>query len=622
MPTLTTSAAALAAGWLKELYGSGTVIQIISGLVVTPGPNSVSFSFQTRLSSFPLIEIFKYGSGDPTTDMTATNLVTNNSIQLQNKTRKKKQSYRLPEPDSFVPASFPGFSDPILAPLNQDSHYWFRITADTALTDIAPAVTIGRFWTAKRDVTGVVEELIVYSYGDSDFGQDLDEGVNDVYSFFGQAPPNTSDYHLNLQLAVYDPVQDKVAELDKLFPSENQSDDLRNPFPNQPLICSGANDFLWMYAFGQGNPGAWSLSGFSGTSNAPNVPPIVISNGNNPYGPYAEAFGMSVKLPDTEAELGAFQGPIPFVISTGPGDTSYDVTTWLYVNLTPPRHAPIIYASPVQNLTSGLANSQVKRLQHSHKMSTKNEGVLFMQSKGKMHAIVPSSGHTLMANTQDSKHVNLKANAPYVKLGEGLGAPLAVLQNEDGTLDVVATDTDGYAQYGQWDGTMNGAAKTKWHRLDQPAGEEIALVRGKDGLHVFTLNRRGAALHSHIATNGKRTAYESLGGHFSGNLQAIQTEDGNLYFFALGIDGDVCYIQIVGSETKQTTDRIASLGGIDTVQFCAIPEDKHGIAIYALNKKRKLAHKVYNGSSFKPSLKGWEDMGLLDSLFGPTTTTA
>src|SRR5277367_4194330 len=149
---------------IKSAAAEGTPIQEITNLTITPGPNSVSFSFQTLFASSALIEIFAYKTGDPNKDIQPTNLVTSNAAQLPGASRKKKNQYRLPEPDSFTPTFFPGFSDTLTTPLNQDSHFWFRITADSTISGVVPAVTIGRFWTAQRNVIATVDELLVYSY--------------------------------------------------------------------------------------------------------------------------------------------------------------------------------------------------------------------------------------------------------------------------------------------------------------------------------------------------------------------------------------------------------------------------------------------------------------------------
>lgn len=244
----------------------GPALQLIKSLIITPGPNSVSFSFQTRFPSSAIIEIFKYNTGNHTNDITPQNLVTSNQLQLAGVARNKNHNVRVPQPADWVPPTYPGFDNPLLAPLNQDTHYWFRITADSPYSSVAPAVTFGQFWTAKRDVAVTIEELIVYRYGSTDIGNDVDNAINSVGSIFGASPPN-QDFHLNLNLGIYDQVRGLVDSTNKLFTSANNNDDIELPFPNVVLQCPGAHDFIWMFTHGVGNHGAWDV--------APSLAPMI-----------------------------------------------------------------------------------------------------------------------------------------------------------------------------------------------------------------------------------------------------------------------------------------------------------------------------------------------------------
>jgi hypothetical protein len=207
-----------------------------------------------------------------------------------------------------------------------------------------------------------IEDLNVDRYGDSDVGNEVNDAANSLAGFFGQGPVFSNNYHLALAIGLYDPMQDLVDSVYNYFPSDQQSGDIPNPFPNRALVCKNANDFLWMYSFGQGNPAALTVDpGFTGTFTAPATPPAIAQSGSSQAGPWAETLGMT-RLPDTSAN------PIQLILNTGSHGTTYDITVWFNVTVTPPRHQPVI--ETVRALTATTKSAIAK----THKSTKKIAG--------------------------------------------------------------------------------------------------------------------------------------------------------------------------------------------------------------------------------------------------------
>jgi hypothetical protein len=603
---------------LKEAFDSGPVLQVIKNLVITPNPNSATFTFQTRFASSPSIKIYNYLSSDHTKDIAPANLVTSNDYQLVGIPRKKTHNYRLPRPADWTPDNYPGLDEPLLSPLSQDSHYWFAITADSANVGIIPAVTIGRFWTSQRSATAIIQELIVYQYGSSDIGSEVQGAVNSVVGFLGGSPPNPNIYHLDLAIGLFDQVNGPMGQLEKTFDSTQNNDDLLEPYPDQPLQAPNASDFLWLSSYGQGNGGAWGLGGFTGPSVAPDPNLSDTTYGVSAQGPWAEAATQSPRLPDSYMEQQSTAPfPLQLILDSGDYGTSYEVIAWFSFAFVPPRHAPLIYASPIASLTDGLHASDKAKFHYSHKLGTADEGTLAFPTANKVQVLVPGAGHTLWSQTLKTVNTTRKALAPWTKLGENLTAPIVVLPNHEDTIDMVACGLDGNAKYANWDGTAAGAAKVKWHDLGQIMSEEIAIVRGTKSLQVFLLDSQGAVIQCPVGADGKPHKATSLEGNLKTGLQALATGEGEIQIFGLGSKGDIWHCTISESATSTSKPTWTSLGGTHSLQLTVLPEEKNGLVIFAINKDRSVFRKTLKGKTWTPSGHDWKELGVLDKLFGP-----
>ncbi len=607
---------------LKEAFESGPVLQVIKGLVITPNPNSATFTFQTRFASAPLIEIFNNISGSHTKDIAPQNLVTTNILQLTGVPRQRSHNYRLPRPANWIPNSYPSLEDPLLNPLKQDSHYWFRITADSASTSIIPTITIGSFWTSQREVSAVIEELIVYRYGSTDIGSDVQDAVNSVAGLFGQSPPNPSIYHLDLAVGLFDQVNGDAGQLEKLFNSTQNNDDIQNPYPYQTLQITNASDFIWITSYGQGNGGAWGLGGFTGPALAPDPSEQFPGHGDSSQGPWAEAITQSPRLPDNLMEqqsAGLF--PMELVLNSGNWGTNYEVIAWFNFTFVPPRHAPVIYVSPLAALTDGLHAPDNFKYHASQKLSTTGDGTLAFRTTKGVQVLVPGAGHALWSQTLSTENTNRKTSAPWKKLGDGVTAPMIVLPGPDDTIEMIASDVDGKAKHAKWDGTATGAAKVKWHDLGQSMTEEIAIARGTKSLDVFLLDSEGSVTQCPIGADGKPHKSTSLGGNLKTGLQAVATGDGEIHVLGLGSKGEVWHCTVSESAAAASKPTWVSLGGSHTLQITVLPEGKHGLVIFAINKDRIVSRKTWNGKTWTPSTHDWKELGMLDELLGPPKST-
>ncbi len=590
---------------LKALLDNSPALQLIKALNITPGPNSVSFSFQTRFPSSAVIEIFTYTTGAHDKDITPQNLVSSNQLQLTGVARNRNHNSRLPQPANWTPPSFPGFDNPLIAPLKQDTHYWFRITADTPYSSVAPAVTFGHFWTGKRDVFVTIPELIVYRYGSNDVGNDVDNAINSVGGLFGATP--NKDYNLDLHVGLYDQVRGLVDSTMKFFTSTNNNDDLELPFPNVALQCPGAHDFLWMFANGIGNHGAWDVGPFGAPYEFPPAPNYPQHGDYN--GPWADAAAVSSRLADTPAEL---QSPITVVLDSGNWGTHYEVVAWINTSLTAPRHAPVIFVSPLSHVSAGLTNQSVERLtgQTKKKLSASGEGALALGSPNKVHVLVPGAGRTIWSQTRDLTGKTRQLTNSWNKLAEGISAPIVVFEDDKGSMDLVGCGANGHAWHAHWDGS---AAPIKGHDLGHAMNEEVALLRKGKLVDIFLLNDNGEVMHAHLAEEGKKPTWKSLGGNIGSELTAIPLHTDEIALFGLGKDGDIWHNKLASNGKSNWS----SLGNSANVQLSILADGKEHIVLFAINKDRHVSRKEWNGKAWSPADTKWTELGNLDLLFGP-----
>ena len=307
------------------------------------------------------------------------------------------------------------------------------------------------------------------------------------------------------------------------------------------------------------------------------------------------------------------QNPIKIVLDSGNFGTYYQLIVWINVTLTPARHVPVIYANPVARLTGGLSQIAIEKLKAKKmkKLRVAGEGALAVGNLEKLHVLVPAAGATIWAQTRDITSKRQPANNQWSKLAEGITAPIAVLTEEDGTMDLVGRGHNGHAWHTRWDDTASGAPKAKWHDLGHAMNEEIALVRDGKALDIFMLNDEGAVMHAHIAGEAKSPTWKSLGGKISTELDAVSLSDGEIALFGLGKEGDVFH-KMHSSNGKSAW---TSFGSSANVQLSVLSDDKHGVVLFAITKNRSVSRKSWNGKTWSPSTDEWTELGNVDSLF-------
>jgi hypothetical protein len=542
--------------------------QSIFDLVVTPGPRAVGLTFRTERQCLPYIAIFRFNTGDVAMDLVPANRVSDDGLSLVFDgllgTRRFSHKYRLPN-------------------LEEDTHYWFQITAASDLAGFAAAIATGTFYTCTRQVSVTVQELLVIKGGNAEYRFGVFEGPA------GDKLQGPSRYPTNGQV-------DTSQGLDIRYPfSSDVMPAIQNP-PNQivlyglainrhpPEICFFDTDVCIPY------PGA-GLDDLG--EGFPDTTPDSVSNVSNSFKDETDALG-TFTLP----EMAGANQQMPFSITSGGGYNYFTFNGSLVTTVKPPRHPPML---PTKLSRSYEIPGQA---------SAKNYGraVFVKYASQRRAATVAPNGSVWWLRVADRRPMAGEAWTPIG--GEGAG-PMAVAASADGQIHVVQLAHNGNLLYASWNDLAEASPKPVWINLGGAFVGELAVSpRSDNAVEIFALTKDDELLHQRRLANSRRPnpKWSSLAGGMASSLCLVKRNRELVWLFALSRDGGVTAVEYRGASGRS---KRFTLGGNFDGEIGVSAHKEGPCDLLVVTRDRTAYGRRFSG---KPESAGvrWQKLGPYD----------
>ncbi len=480
--------------------------QSIFDLVVTPAPRAVVLTFRTERQCLPYIAIFQFNTGDIAKDLVPANRVSDDGLSLVFDglfgIRRSSHDYRLPN-------------------LNEDTHYWFQITADSDLAGFASAISTGTFYTCTREVSVNVQKLVVIKGGNAEYRFGVFEGP-------------TGDKLQGPFLYPTDGQVDASRGLDIDFPFSGELiPAIKNP-PNQivlygiainrhpPEICFFDTNFCIP------DPGA-GLDNLG--EGFPELTPDSAANVSNSFKDETDALG-TFALPEL---VGANQ--MQFSISSGGGYNYFTFSGSLVTTVNPPRHPPML---PMKLTRSHEITGQA---------SVKGYGrAAFVNYAAQRRvATVAPNGSVWWLRVADRRPIGAEA---WTQIGgEGAG-PMAIAASAAGQIHIVQLAHNGNLLYASWNDLAEASPTPIWINLGGAFVGELAVSpRSDNAVEIFALTKEGELLHQRRSATARRPGPEwnCLAGDMASSLCLVRRNRDVVWLFALSPDGSVTAMEYRGA---------------------------------------------------------------------------
>ncbi len=543
--------------------------QSIFELAITPAPRAVNLAFHTQRQCLPYIAVYRFDTGDVAQDLVPAKRVSDDGLSLVFDgllgIRRSSHNYRLPN-------------------LEEDTHYWFRITADSDLAGFAPAVAVGTFYTCSRQVSVSVQKLVVVGGTDkADYRFGVFEGpaggkLQGPYHYPGDGEVDAS----------------KGLDVDFPFSGDGMPP-IQNP-PNQivlyglainrhpPGICFFGSDFCIP------DPG----TGLDDLGEGfPDTTPDSASNVSNSFKDENDALG-TYTLPEN---VGANQ-PMRFSITTEGDANRFTFSGSLLTTVKPPRHPPMLPT----------------KLSRSHEItgqgSTKGFGraVFVNYAAQRRVATVAPNGSLWWLRLTDKRPIAAEA---WMRIGgEGAGA-MAVAASAEGQIHVVQLGRDGTLLYATWNDLAELSPEPAWTDLGGAFVGELAVsARSDDGVDIFALTKEGELLHQRRSAKARRPEpkWNALAADMASSLGLVKRSRDVIWLFAMTREGGVAAVEYRGGSGRS---RRFELGGNFDGELGVNAHPEGACDLLVVTRDRTAYGKSFTGKPGSAEAR-WQKLGPYD----------
>jgi hypothetical protein len=507
------------------------VLQRVKLLRVLPGSRSVRFQLNLTLPTSPVFAVYNRSEGGTA------------ALDFQQKPVNVGWSF------IFVNTSF----DSRLRGLRPERPYRYRITIPATRTS-SEIILTGEFFTARREVTCQIDEILLTSGG----SEDIFSGAPDLTFFTALYDGGEPRMRLTEQR-----VFGEIAAWNGHFklPFGKNSDHVINPPDSiEPYIHAFEDDIGVFEGFdvGRGTPIQLQRSG-----------PF---DHDTDDGPFA-GDSVRLELPEDEGEHDAF-----FTLDTSGRRIDYKANGRIKTTVFPPRDTGIrMRVERARTLTTLMRVSTVMKMK-----------------VGGSRWHVGLSGEQLLVGRRgsESRSADMVEILPIGSTGSALA-----IANADRTAHVfVASERGGVRSTTVENHGPNG----RWADLGGPRLQSLSAVATTDGTHLVGLDEAGGLYYAHVGPDGAR--WRDLG-TTAADAVVVADRRGRATVYGLSLEGRVWALGLnspdVGNRTDLDGPRLAML---------AAYESEGEPFLVGLDLLGRIHVRSVDD-------KGWSDMGPVD-LFG------